>query len=396
MDLDQIIQRTAQHFQESAGRSFETIRHVIAPYRICPLGAHIDHQGGPVLGRTINAYSVLAFSPLDMPEIQLVSANYPEKSSFSLAKPGPVDHSRWDRYARGAVYALSAAYPLRRGLTGFIQGALPDSGLSSSASVGLAYLAALANVNGISLDWTELIELDRRLENSYLGLHNGILDQTTILYGRRDAMLHINTQKRTVTWLEDPPTAADTGFLVFFSGFTRELTATGFNARVIECHQAALQLARMAGLTKPRWLADIPGSVWRSQEDELPDPLRRRARHFFGEVKRVNMGRQAWLEGNMSRFGSLMNESCASSIELYQSGSGPIIRLQEIVSSIDGVLGSRFSGGGYGGCVVALVEKGGIDHVRQAVKARFLDHCPGVAGKYLSFVAKSESGLRLM
>jgi galactokinase/galacturonokinase len=280
--LVDILRLTERKLLEIADREVGPIRHVVAPYRICPLGAHVDHQGGPVLGRTINAYSVLAFSGTDRPEVTLTSGNFPGSASISLNDPGSTRDDHWDRYARGAAYTLAKNHRLTRGLVGFVHGTLPGSGLSSSASVGLAYIAALAAVNEISLELPQYVELDRQLENDYLGLQNGILDQTTILYGRTGSLLSIDTQQRSVTIVNDPPAASQISFVVFYSGFSRELTSTVFNQRVVECRQAANRLAQLAGLGDKQQLADIPASTWREHGHRLPDPQRRRAHHFFG------------------------------------------------------------------------------------------------------------------
>ncbi len=396
MDLVELLQLTEHKLLEFTGRAVDPIQHVVAPYRICPLGAHIDHQGGPVLGRTINAHSVLAFSGTDRPVMTLASGNYPGSATISLKDPGAVSHDRWDRYARGAVYALARNHQLTRGLVGFVQGTLPGGGLSSSASVGLAYIVALAAVNDLSLGLPERVELDRQLENDYLGLQNGVLDQTTILYGRAACMLSINTRQRSVTVVEDPPAASEFSFVVFYSGFSRELTSTAFNQRVDECRQAASRLARLAGLGDKQQLADIPDSAWRDHGHRLPDPHRQRAQHFFSEVARVERGREAWRDGDMQQFGRLMNESCASSIESYESGSEEIIGLQNIISKTRGVLGSRFSGGGYGGCVLALVEIEAVARVQDEVRELYLSAFPEARDNFESFVAQSEGGLQLI
>ncbi|MCJ7625588.1 MAG: hypothetical protein MUO76_19005, partial [Anaerolineaceae bacterium] len=116
----------------------------MAPYRICPLGGHVDHQGGKVLGRTINAYSLLAFRPTRETKIELISLDYPGQISIDYAAQPEADLQSWGRYAHGAVYALQQKYPLRFGFNGVVCGTLPGGGLSSSASVGLAYLHAIS------------------------------------------------------------------------------------------------------------------------------------------------------------------------------------------------------------------------------------------------------------
>jgi len=394
--LVNLLEVTGKMLRERVAGEARPIRHVIAPYRICPLGAHVDHQGGDVLGRTLNAYSILAFAPLPNSEIRLRSANYPDQAVFSCEEAGPPQMDHWDRYARGAAHVLTKHHRLRHGFAGYVQGTLPGGGLSSSASVGLAYLAALAAVNDIQLSEAEFVELDRQLENDYLGLLNGIQDQSAIVHGREKTLLHLDTRSRIVRPVPDSAQAAQCRFLIVYSGFPRELSATGYNDRVSECHQSARQLASLSGLPKTEILGEIPLPVFESYKGELPDPLRKRAAHFFGEIKRVEEGRLAWAEGDIERFGALMNASCDSSIHLYEAGSPAIIKLQEIVASSPGVYGSRFSGGGFGGCVVALVDAGALPDLIEQIERRYLASFPEPAGRAFSFIAEDEGGLRVI
>ncbi len=386
---------------QALGILAESIRHAIAPYRICPLGAHVDHQGGTVLGRTIDAYSVLAFAPLPGPEVRLHSANYPGAAFFKLDDVGQVqveggDFGDWSRYARGAAYVLGQRFRLEHGISGAISGTLPGGGLSSSASAGLAYLAALAAANDLSLSHPDLIELDRQLENDYLGLRNGILDQSTIVHGRRDALLFIDTRDQRVSAIPDPPEALGCRFLIAYSGYSRALTATEFNDRVQECCQAARLLGRHTGQKEAWRLSDISAAGYQRYQDELSAHLSRRAAHYFDEVARVEAGCRAWREGDMARFGALMDASCRSSIFQYECGSGPLIDLHEIVSSAPGVYGSRFSGGGYGGCVVGLAGAEAAPEAIADIERRYRAAYPEVAGRAGCYVASVEEGLRLL
>ena len=133
------------------------VRHVIAPYRICPLGAHIDHQGGHVLGRTINTGTVLSYAPLDKPQVALLSTEFAGMARFTIGEAAQNAH--WARYAQAAALVLLQQQPLSKGLVGVANGTLIGAGLSSSASIGLAYLSALAAVNNISLTADVLVEL---------------------------------------------------------------------------------------------------------------------------------------------------------------------------------------------------------------------------------------------
>lgn len=392
---DQLLEETFRRLRESGETTAGNAHYVIAPYRICLLGAHVDHQGGPVLGRTIDACSVLAFRPLRERKLRLASVNYSGEVHFSLADRELMRAGHWGDYARGAVFALQRQYQLDCGLVGIIIGALPGSGLSSSASAGLAYLAALADVNSITLDQGQLVELDRQLENDYLGLQNGIMDQSIIVHGRRDALIYVDTRAEVATTVADPDSAGRYRFLIAYSGLSRDLGATGFNQRVEECLQAARMLGQYGGIAPARRLSDVPAEVYDAHGNRLPAHLRRRADHFFGEGKRVEAGRVAWREGDLATFGELMNASCNSSIHNYESGIEPIQQLQTIVSSAPGVLGSRFSGGGYGGCVVGLVEEDALPETVQFVERRYSSAFPQLAEEAGFYVARKAGGLEL-
>ena len=194
--LEKQAEETAVYLKRRESFDESQLGIVVSPYRISPLGAHIDHQGGPVLGMTINARTVLAFIPNFDKRVRLYSMNYPGVAEFSIDNIKSPARDDWGRYAMGAAKALDEYLGIARGFTGALSGSLPSSGLSSSASAGLAYLYALARVNDQELKPQEYVELDRRIENDYLRLSNGILDQTSIVYGKKDTLLYIDTVTR--------------------------------------------------------------------------------------------------------------------------------------------------------------------------------------------------------
>ncbi len=359
------------------------------PYRVNPLGAHVDHQGGAVLGRTIDLYTTLLLTPTAESHVKLACyGHHWDPSRLTLRWTQPQKSSGWGRYAQAAVSALHAYAPdrIKYGFEGVVHGSLPGAGLSSSASVVLTYLTGLAFVNQLSLSQSELVELVRHVENNYLGLSNGVQDQTAIVYGRRQAMAHMDNLNRIVTDIPDAAQIDDVCWLLTYSGFSRELLGSGFNNRVAQCREAAALLDSTAEI-----LCQVPQST-RSEAhlQALPEPLGRRARHFFTEIGRVEAGRTAWEAGDWNRFGELMNQSCHSSITQYESGSQPLIDLHEIVSAQSGVFGSRFCGGGYGGCLLALVEKTAVPHLIPAIEQGYLRQYPEKQGIARSFVVTAE------
>ncbi len=353
------------------------MKQIFSPYRICPIGAHVDHQGGVVLGRTIQLGTTLEYEPLDSNQIHISSDQLGE-ATFLI---GELDRNHWARYAQAAACVLD----LKRGMKAHVSGSLIGSGLSSSASVGLAYIKALADVNDIELSIEQLPDLEYRLEHDVLNLQIGLLDPLTIVHGRKDALLFMDTIKASVKPIIDSP-SADFAWIIAYSGVSRELTKSGFNTRVEECHQAAATLKGNA-----RILADVPREQFEEKKMILPENLRNRAIHFFTETERVRQGAKLWQEAKFEEFGQLMNQSCASSIDNYQSGSEILIELHELVSSTSGVYGSRFSGGGYGGCVVALAKRDLAENACAEIAEKFSAIRPGLKSKV--FMVETGDGL---
>ncbi len=338
----------------------------------------MDHQGGAVLGCTINIGTTLDYEPLEAQEIHIVSDQFGE-TCFSI---GALDKTHWSRYAQAAARVLD----LKRGMKAHVSGSFIGSGLSSSASVGLAYLKALADVNDIELSDEQLVHLDYELEHGELGLQIGLLDPLTIVYGRRDTLLFMDTVTASVTPLFDPP-KSDASWIVAYSGISRELTKSGFNVRVEECYRAASLLKDGAQI-----LSEVPRELFEEKKMTLPENVRKRAEHFFTETDRVRAGAKAWKAPNLEQFGRLMDQSCGSSIKNYESGHDILIELHELTSSTNGVYGSRFSGGGYGGCIIALAKRDLAEAACEEIAEKFEIKHPELASSV--FVAETGDGLR--
>lgn len=353
---------------------------ILSPYRICPLGAHIDHQGGAVLGRTISIGTTLAYTPSKDKRIHIESDPFGQ-TEFSIGEE--IDTTHWARYAQAAAKVLGDR--LTRGIQADVSGSLIGAGLSSSASVSLAYLKALADVNHIELSNEQFVRLEYQLEHDVLGLQIGLLDPLTIVHGRRNALLFMNTLTGSVTPILDSP-SNEAAWIVAYSGVSRELTKSGFNTRVLECRAAASSLKDGA-----QRLSDVPRELFENKKTALPENLRRRAEHFYGEVDRVQRGARAWRDSDVEAFGTLMNQSCDSSIRLYESGSEILIQLYEIAGQARGVYGSRFCGGGYGGCVVALANRDLAESAAGEIKEKFSALHPELPSA--AYVVETSDGL---
>jgi len=169
------------------------IRHVYSPYRVCPVGAHIDHQHGHVTGFALDHGVDLLYVPTETGVINLFSRNFEEQVLFPL-ETVPHKYGHWGRYVQAAIYALSKQTKLTVGIQGLIAGSLPVGGLSSSAAVLLCYIMALADVNAIELDEHDLIRLAFEAEREYIGLNLGKLDQSCEVLCRKDHLLYLDTK----------------------------------------------------------------------------------------------------------------------------------------------------------------------------------------------------------
>ncbi len=392
---DQVLQ-LSEYLKRREKFSDADLNIIFSPYRISPLGAHVDHQGGPVLGMTINAGSFLVFIPNNERKIRLYSTNYPGVLEFSVDNIKTPKRDDWGRYAMGAAKVIQEHYSIEYGFTGVISGSLPASGLSSSASVALSYLRALSYLNNCYTSREKLVDLDSKIENDYLRLQNGILDQSSIVYGKKNCMLYIDTLSKTVA--QHPKQEASEKFkiLILYTGLSRELTTSGFNSRVEACKKTAGILGLMGGLKSPKILSDIPSDVYFAQQKRLPNDLKPWATHYFSEVARVEQGIKAWDNGNWNELGNLMNQSSKSTLENYENESRHTKLLFELTSTYEGVFGASINGGGYGGCVVAFVRDDFSQISALEILANYTSKFPELRDEAKVFFAKSDEGLRMV
>ena len=376
------------------GGTEEAVELIRAPYRVCPLGAHIDHQLGPVSAIAVNRGIDLAFIPNDSGRVEIMSQGYPGFISFSIDEPQTPEKD-WADYARGAVQALSEKHRLDRGVSLLVRGRLSEAGISSSAAVGLGYLLAIARANRLSLKDKELIELDRVIENQFLGLKNGVLDQSAIALARRGRLSIIDCRNLSCRHVAQQDNFV---FLAVYSGLREALVNSNkFNNRVEECLRAGAQLSNQARGTDllecP--LGELSADEWQAFAPQLPVDLRRRADHFFAESERVLVGARAWQRSDQVAFGQMMQASGMSSIHNYETGSPEMIRLYEVLNECRGVHGARFSGAGFRGCAVALIEPDRAADIAEEVESRYLTDFPHFADHMWAFASSACDGLAL-
>ena len=280
-----------------------------------------------------------------------------------------------------------------------VEGSLPVGGLSSSSAVILTYLNALCIANHIHLTENEMINNAMWAEKNYIGVNVGRLDQSCEVYCKKDSLLYLDTLDNSNEIIPINKKMKPFEIMIVFSGRERQLAGSAYNIRVDECKAAAYALQAYAEMDYKEFstavLRKIPIGIYKEYRTKLPENWRKRADHFFGEKLRVTEGIKAWKEGNLDKFGQLMFESGRSSIELYETGSSNLKDLQDIFENTDGIYGGRFSGAGFNGSSIALVDPQKEDIIKENVYKKYISKYPELNEKIKIIFVNTADGMEL-
>ena len=377
----------------------EAVDMAFCPYRVCPLGAHSDHQHGKVTGIAINKGINIAFGPKRNGVIELVSLDFDKRAQFFVDRVPKTKENDWADYLRGATIALGKKYRLSVGLCGVIEGSLPIGGLSSSAAVVLAYLVALCRVNDVHPTKEELIQMSVWAENEYVGVSSGTLDQSCECYCKENSLLYLDTKTGEYINIPQSENMPPYEIMIVFSGVERNLAGSKFNMRVDECRSAGYALLAFSGSEYGKFsetfLRDIPRSIYDLYKSKLPVNWAKRAEHFYSEFQRVENGARLWEEGDLEGFGKLIFESGRSSIENYETGSPELKAIYDIMTETEGIYGGRFSGAGFKGCCMSLINPEHKEEIAKKIEEEYLKLFPQYRDKFRIEFCYSVNGLEL-
>jgi len=363
--------RAERAFARKFGGAPELV--VQAPGRVNLIGEHTDYNDGFVLPCAIDAGTVIAARGRGDAVLAAVAADYGGEED-RIALDGTIGHAGgWRDYVRGVATMLRAE-GLSRGADLAIAGDVPrGAGLSSSASLEVALAGALARLDGLELDPTRIALLAQKAENEFVGCACGIMDQLVSARARAGHALLIDCRS-----LDCRPVPMPEGLavMVIHSGIERGLVDGAYNERRRQCEAAArhYDVAALRDLDEDGLLAGREGL----------DPVAfRRARHVVTENARTLAAAEALADGDLERLGMLMAESHASMRDDFEITLPAIDRLVEIAAgAIGGEGGARMTGGGFGGCVVALAPETAVERVRKAVAGDYRSP-EGAAAKFM-------------
>lgn len=369
------------------------------PYRICPLGAHVDHQKGMVTGFAINKGIHLDFEVTQDGSVHLESANFSGVVKFNVNDAGLTKIDDWGDYLKGAVLSLKRYYDVTKGIKGILRGDLPIGGLSSSSAVIITYIVSLAKANNIELEKSEVIKLALWVETDFIGIKVGKLDQSCEVLCKKDNLLFLDTLDDSHRNYYINENMKPFKVAIIFSGVERNLANSSYNLRVDECKAAAYALEGYAnieyGKFEDTYLRNVPHEIFEDYKNKLPKNWYKRAVHFYEENERVVKGIKAWKNGDLEEFGRLIFESGYSSIYNYESGSEELQTLYHIMEETDGIYGGRFSGAGFKGCCMALIDPEKTEEIKKNITDKYLAKFPYLKEKFEICICDTWNGVEL-
>ena len=318
------------------------------PGRVELLGNHTDYNDGVVLSAAINLAVTVRCTARADGTATLRSTVYPEVVREPLARLAKqTGNAAWSNYPLGVAFCLrQAGYPIK-GFEIEVAGDLPSgAGLSSSAALEVATARLLIKLFSLDIPPMELAKLCRRAENDYVGVQCGLLDQVSSIFGKRGQTVYLDCRTEEVQNIPLPP---QTELLVFHTGVEHRLVGGEYNERREQCFTAA----RALGVPALRDVSMLRLKAARAQLDPL---IYRRAAHVVGENERVFAGIDNLRRGDGPAFGALMFASHDSSRVNFENSTPELDLLVALARETPGVLGSRLTGGGFGGATISLVE----------------------------------------
>jgi len=354
----EFMQLTSENAQTLFQANFHELPAVIAsaPGRVNLIGEHTDYNGGLVMPMGIERRTFVGVSASDTPQVELVATDLDRRLVVALDALDHQPEEPWADYAIGVLREVARIGVPLQGLRMLITGDVPiGCGLSSSASLEMAVLTALEGLCNFSLDGAEAACLGQRVENDFLGLASGIMDQFACRNARAGHALLLDCS--TLQARHAPIPGEEATFVVANTHCTRKLTDSKYNERVAECEEAVAVLRARTGKPSARFLCEFTRPALESASQGMSPLVFRRARHVITENERTREAASALEAGNWSAFGALMNESDHSLRVDYEVTSHELDAMTAIARKLPGCYGSRMTGAGFGGCTVSLVAR---------------------------------------
>ena len=354
-------------FKEAYGHEADAV--YFSPGRVNLIGEHTDYNGGFVFPCALSFGTYLLIRKNGEKFVQFRSLNQPEVVKVTFDKLTERLENSWVNYPLGVF-----AQYVKRGVTfeeGFdimIWNDVPNgAGLSSSAALEVVTAYALNDQLGTGLSRTELAKIGQKAEHEFALVNCGIMDQFASANGKKDHAIFLNCD--TLDFELVPVKLEGVKVVISNTHSPHKLDSGAYNQRVAECKLAVEQLNKVRPI---KYLAELTEAEFEKVQDAITDPVaHKRARHVVGEVQRTTDAVKALKAGDITLFGQLMNASHVSLRDDYEVTGPELDTMAEEAWKIDGVIGSRMTGGGFGGCTVSLVKDEAIEEFKEKVGAAY-------------------------
>lgn len=342
-----------------------------SPGRINLIGEHTDYNGGHVFPASITLGTYGVASQRADSLVKLYSTNFPDEGviSFDVNDEEKLPGSSWGNFVKGVLQALRGyGNSLEHGFELVINGNIPNgSGLSSSSSLELLIGVVAQKLYDLKIPRLQLVASGQRAENDFVGVNTGIMDQFAIGFGEADQAIYLDTN--TMIYEMVPIHLGDYVVVIMNTNKRRELADSKYNERVRETQEAVYQLQKY---TPIQYLGELDAKTFNKYADKLESNiLVKRARHAVYENERTKVAVEALKSDDLASLGKLMNESHQSLKDDYAVTGIELDTLVETAQTVDGVLGARMTGAGFGGCAIALVHQDNVDDLKAAVGAKY-------------------------
>jgi galactokinase len=349
-----MITKLKEEFIELFGGRNEEIRTFFAPGRVNLIGEHTDYNGGHVLPCALEIGTYELVRKTANPFIRFYSKNFPETGVITVSYDdlSYQDQHGWANYPKGIMAAFQSFCPIETGLDILYYGTIPNgAGLSSSASIELATAVMLNELFAQHIDMLELVKMSQKVENEYVGVNCGIMDQFAVGMGKRNYAMLLNCQTLEYRYL--PVSMNDCSIVIANTNKKRGLADSAYNERRATCEAALAKLQKHINIAS---LGDLT-SEQLEQYKHLLSPLeQKRVRHAVTENERTIQAANALEKGDLALFGELMKQSHISLRDDYEVTGVELDTLVEAAWKHEGTIGARMTGAGFGGCTVNIVK----------------------------------------
>jgi len=364
--LDDIVRTCVAGFKDRFGGEPKVV--VRAPGRVNLIGEHTDYNQGFVFPAAIDRYVAFAARPRSDNKAVIRAVSFSEDSEFTINR-GLKAEGHWSDYIKGMVSEFQGMNLRMSGFEATIAGNVPlGAGLSSSAAVEMAVGRGLLELFDVSMPEPKLATVGQAAENQFVGVNCGIMDQFVSANGRAGHALFLDC--RDLSFDLVPLADDDVRIVICNSGVTRGLTDSAYNERRSACEDGVRQLALATGETFES-LRDVTLEHLEDYSGALTEEIYARCHHVITEIQRTEEAVTLLRLGDVVGFGELMAASHRSLRDDYEVSGPELDALVEIANKVEGVIGARMTGAGFGGCIVCLAREDAVDPLVQAVSQQY-------------------------